>query len=162
MKLDELAEMIAAGDATTTMIEAMGQRMAREPEGWDWEHEAAVCECGLLLVALPHTIRQTRVVVVPDPAFRPPHPGAPRPTRALNVFYDMSHAHAADSEGRARCAECWEEDAPCGGHEAEMCDTPNAETCPICADEPVLPGGEHCLECRPAEAEWDKDAYLGL
>lgn len=148
MKLDELAGMIAAGDTTAKLMEAMGQRMVRVPQGWDWENVAGVCECGLLLAELPRTIRQTRVVVMGG--------------QALHVFYDMTHVHVAADDGTARCAECWEEDAPCAGHAAEMCDTPNAEMCANCVDRAAMPNRDHCLECRPYEAEWDKDRYLGL
>lgn len=164
MKLQELAEMIAAGDTTADLMEALGQRMVRVPDGWDWENLAGVCECGLLLVPLPRTIRMDRVVVmpVPRPGVRAVDPSATE-NRPVRVSYEMRHAHLADPDGRARCADCMDDFHPCRDHGAEMCDTPNAEGCMQCANDAALPGEDYCLGCRPYEPdEWDKDRYLGL
>lgn len=148
MKPQELAELIAAGDVETKMIEAIGQRAVRHPRGWDWEFEAAVCECGLLLIALPRPVTITRIVVTLG--------------RAMPVQYPMTHAHVADERGRLLCMECVADAGdPCPGHDAEMCDTPTAFVCESCTDA-ALPGRDHCLDHRPYELDWDKDRYLGL
>lgn len=155
MKLEELAARIAAGDGTAELIEALGQRLVRPPEDWEWETEAGTCTCGLLLVELPRPVRLDRVIVVPGVV-------ASKTSRALVVPFTMTHAHVAHpADGRARCAECWEEDGPCAEHEAHMCDTPCAEQCAQCYDA-ALPGQDHCKDHRPHEDEWDKDRYLGL
>lgn len=166
MKLNELAEVIANGDTATTLLEALGQRMVRVPEGWDWENLAGVCECGCLLAPLPRTIRQDRVVVMPS-RVQPDGLGGMylAPSQAVRVAYDMTHAHLAAPDGRPVCAECMDEEpgAVCenGPHEAEMCDTPTPIACSECT-EAALPDRDYCLECRPYEPDWDKDQYLGL
>lgn len=148
MKLDELERMIAEGDTAAKLAEAIGQRMVRVPEGWDWQTQAGVCACGLLTVTLPRAVRLERVVVLNG--------------QALRTYYDLRQAHVADEHGRAVCPECVEEETPCEGHEAVMCDTPDAELCAACMDEAAMPGQDRCVACVPREPEWDKDRYLGL
>lgn len=146
----ELAEAIAQGDTAHKLMEALGQRVIRQPDPrWDWEHEAALCECGLLLIELPRPVKLERVVVTLG--------------RALPVEYDMTHAHVADPAGNLMCPECADAGEPCGeDHQAEMCDTPAPQMCEHCGTGAALPGQDHCLECRPYEPEWDKDAYMGI
>lgn len=150
MKLDELAHLIAQGDAAAKMAEAAGQRMVRFPEQWDWEDEGAECECGLLMVRLPRKIRVERHVVTLG--------------RVFPVSYDMDYTHAADAAGQPVCAECVDngDGVRCPEHPGEMCDTPTAELCGECMDAAALPGEGTCAACRPYEVEWDKDLYLGL
>lgn len=145
----DLAAAVTRGD-TTLLVEALGQRVIRQPDPrWDWEHEAAECECGLLLVELPRPVRLERVVVTLG--------------RALPVVYDMTHAHVADAAGNVMCPECADAGEPCGeDHQAYMCDTPTAQMCEHCAQEAALPQQDHCLDCRPYEPEWDKDQYTGI
>lgn len=145
----ELAEAIAQDD-TASLVEALGQRVIRQPNPrWDWEHEAAQCECGLLLIELPRPVRLERAVVTFG--------------RALPVTYTMTHAHVADAAGNVMCAECADLGEPCGeDHEAFMCDTPAAEECAHCPSSPALPGQDYCLDCRPYEPEWDRDQYQGI
>lgn len=153
MKLAELAQLMAKGaDAETELFEAIGQRVVRRrvrqaDAGWVWQDEAAQCECGLLLVLLPRPLTLTRTVLLL---------GQPR-----QVEYPMTHAHLADTDGRLLCPECADGDTPCEGHPAEMCDTPTAMTCSRCTGA-ARPGADHCLDCRPYEAAWDRDTYLGL
>jgi hypothetical protein len=148
MRLIDLAHLIADGDAEMKILDALAQRVARWTDpAWDWEHEAAVCECGLLLSPLARSFRMERSVVTLG--------------RVMPVQYTVTHAHVADAAGRLRCPECAGEDEPCPGHDAQMCDTPVPVECGACA-QAALPGCDYCLDCRPYEPEWDKDAYLGL
>lgn len=150
MKLDELTRRLAGGETAVALAEAAGQRMVRAPEQWDWEAEGGVCECGLLMVRLPRTLRVTRHVVTFG--------------RVFPVTYDMTHAHAADAAGRPMCSECADSEGGgrCPEHPAEMCDTPTVVLCGDCQDAAALPGDGLCRGCLPYEVEWDKDMYLGL
>lgn len=145
----ELAQRLTEGEAAA-LAEAAGQRMVRAPGRWDWESDAGVCECGLLMVRLPRTLRVKRHVV----AFG----------RVRVLIYDMTHAHAADAAGLAMCAECADNanGQRCPDHPAEMCDTPTVTLCQECQDEAALPDDGLCRSCLPYEVEWDKDKYLGL
>jgi hypothetical protein len=146
----DLAEAIAEGDTAHKLMEALGQRMIRQPDTrWDWENEAAQCECDLLLIELPRPVMLERVVVTFG--------------KALPVQYPMTHAHVADADGNAMCPECADAGEPCGeDHQATMCDTPTPQMCEHCATGAALPNEDHCLECRPYEREWNKDLYLGI
>lgn len=149
MKLDELAALVAEGDTAGTLLEAIGQRVVRQPDPrWDWENLAALCDCGLLLVKLPRPVKLERVVVTLG--------------RALPVAYDMTHVHVADGEGRVMCPDCADAGEPCGvDHEAEMCDTPTPRECASCI-EAALPNQDFCLDCRPYEQQYEPDRYYGI
>lgn len=145
----DLAGAIAQGDTAHQLMEALGQRVIRQPDPrWDWEHEAALCDCGLLLIELPRPVTLERVVVTMG--------------RALPVEYEMTHAHVADGAGNVMCPDCADGGEPCGeDHQALMCDAPVPVQCAHCVG-PSLPNLDYCLECRPYEPEWDKDGYLGI
>ena len=131
---------------TTTMFSAMGQRMIPVVASYDYEGEAAVCECGLLLARLPRSTTLERAVVVLGKARRVP--------------YRMTHAHIAPG----LCEECWD-GGPCEvDHPAVMCDTPTPELCGTCQDECAALGSELCRGCAAAEEgpQWDADRYQGL
>jgi len=140
------AATAAAPGESVTMFSAMGQRMIPVTPSYDHEGEAATCECGLLLAALPRTTTLERVVVVL---------GKPR-----RVPYRMTHAHIAPGI----CAECWDGRECDVDHPTVMCDTPTPEMCGECGDAPAALGNELCRACARAQdgPQWDADAYYGL
>lgn len=139
------AEVSAAAHRAVTIAEAMGQRMVRVPGSYDYEGEAAECTCGLLLAELPRPVKVKRMAVVLG--------------KARELTYFMSHAHIAPGV----CLECYEQDTPCAGHPAMMCDTPEPELCGACGDAPAALGGEVCRACAVAEEgpQWEPDLYYG-
>ncbi|MFC4328269.1 hypothetical protein ACFPC0_10575 [Streptomyces andamanensis] len=149
MKMDELAALAAQRETAGTLLEAIGQRVVCQPDArWDWESEAALCECGLLLVELPRPVVLERAVVTMG--------------RSLPVSYEMTHAHVADGAGRLLCPDCADAGEACGEpHEALMCDTPTPRPCRSCSAA-ALPNQDHCIECRPYEEQYDSDRYYGI
>lgn len=136
-----------ATDDAITLFQAMGQRMIPVPRTYDYEGQAAECQCGLLLEELPRSTTLERTVVVL---------GKPR-----RVAYRMTHAHIAPGV----CSECFE-GAPCVDHPTTMCDTPQPELCVACNDSPSAMGGELCHPCARvavvvADGQWDADTYYG-
>lgn len=147
----DLAQMAAEGDAVQTLMEAQGQRVIRQPDAkWDWEHEAGLCaECDLLLIKLPRPVKLERAVVTLG--------------RAMPVEYELTHVHVADAAGNLMCPDCADGGEPCGEpHDAYMCDTPSPVECFNCVGGAALPGQDHCLDCRPAEEQYDSDRYYGI